>query len=210
VHGGPHTHVVNTLGQRFDIKQMGEHTLLAVPLDDTHRSRPLLLLRAVLVPSHDAHPCDGAVLVKRLHVAGDWLSPLKSLEFGTATHDFDTPRTIKLRVNDGRILSAREFASVVPPDMVTAARFHPHPSPGQRVDTLVVTIRLGPLTVRVGFAHVDNKANWLWVEADGLHDTWEEIGGLMGQADGSEAREVDRQCADAAAVVDDDMRFAPV
>jgi len=178
--------------------QTGLHSFLAIP--PGFPKKRLLHLQAKLVPLNESNPCDDKIFIKRLEFEGSWLRPLKSLEFKTATNEFNTNQTIQIKVNKRRMGSVEEFVSMVPPEKVTAQRYHPRFSkwyhPRRHMDTLVVTLKLGPTTVKVGFAHTHNLTNWLWVKAVGLENVTQQIGGLMGGGGNLKVQKRDKLCAE--------------
>jgi len=97
------------------------------------------------------------------------------------TEQFDTADSMGIRV-DGHNTAWNMLGNKLPHGLVEVRRFHPstHKNLDRHVDTLRVTLHVGPANVTVGWSHTfEPQVNWLWVEVGGIDDA----GGLLGSED---------------------------
>mmetsp|Transcript_73669 Transcript_73669/g.208641 ORF Transcript_73669/g.208641 Transcript_73669/m.208641 type:complete len:132 (+) Transcript_73669:3-398(+) len=104
-------------------------------------------------------------------------------------------------------MSLQEFAARIPRQKLKVFRYSPElaATPGARVATLTLQFLIGQtVALKVNWFHEklkDGAANWLWLKASHLGVQADNIGGLLGADDHSEAAQRPKECQRAGSAV---------
>jgi len=186
-------HMVNVHGEQFDIKRGGRYTFLNIPRYVPSTGERSLSIRALVNPLKGKGLCTGQMYITGLRLTGEWLFPLRSLEFSVKPAN-------RLVVNDNGPVDSDAFAELLPPRMGKVKRLHPAMPKNiyKHVDYLTVKLSLGPTDITVGWAHnFKPRANWLWMSMTGLGQVRESMGGLLGEDSHRVASTKPRYCDEA-------------
>eukprot|EP00421_Protoceratium_reticulatum_P044299 CAMPEP_0168440602 /NCGR_PEP_ID=MMETSP0228-20121227/43058_1 /TAXON_ID=133427 /ORGANISM="Protoceratium reticulatum, Strain CCCM 535 (=CCMP 1889)" /LENGTH=329 /DNA_ID=CAMNT_0008454899 /DNA_START=85 /DNA_END=1072 /DNA_ORIENTATION=+ len=148
-YGDPH--VTTLRGEHFDVQQPGTHTYLMVPRGASLRTA-MLAVQARVEPYGSV--CGNGIFLTALRLSGGWLREVGALDFATMTREYDSDETIGIRINGSRV-DWHTLAAKMPPGVARVRRFHPlpHKRLTEHVDTLRVTLKLGPANLTVGWSH---------------------------------------------------------
>merc|ERR1719401_1526443 len=136
---------MNILGQKFEIRRLGDHTLLTLPRN-TSVKQAMLHVQAYVAPLGNS-TC-GAMFVRELSMVGQWLGTLGKLKFSANMNAFDTSAVVGLQVGNSSNLTVKEFVSKVPPSMVEIdyprTAFRAPTEINEHANVLAVKMMLGP------------------------------------------------------------------
>lgn len=200
VQGDPH--VTNIKGEKFNILQTGNHTLVHMP-QSAETERTLFDVQALITRSENQNlnRCYES-WIQKVWITGRWLGETKMLEFFTVADDeFNSPRTIQMRIDNLPATSpencskqlARFLFEVKPPETIPAKPTHFH----RTIVTQTVKLYIGLAVVDVSWAYMltkDGGNNHLNVATSYRKGENISIGGILGLDDHTWAASIPKEC----------------
>lgn len=197
-------HVTNMDGQKFDIYQTGNHTLVRMPRgsegSDIMFDVVGLITRAPSKNASFAKRCWNTWITK-IWMAGGWLEDTGPLEFFTGPGDFASPGTVMMRVGNNPVCTPESCARYVPHIMmqvITPRKALKRPARiNQKVVTRKAKIRIGPVGILIRWAQTlskDGPTNHLDIETQHLSYALVEVGGILGHDSHAFAATKPKEC----------------